>query len=147
MSYQDRYKGRKIKDPPSLMRFVLFFVVGAIFAGWVSTLKGFDSYICALATLIMVALKLIFELITTRTRYKLPEKIADLPIALWLMFWLIPVPALWLVLRKLWPVSVDPNGPISVLTVICLALYVPTIMAVAAPAKKKEEPQKDSDSK
>lgn len=134
MSYQDRYKGRKIKDPPSYLgRFGLFILVGAAFAAFVGTLRGQDSNLCALATLCMVACKLLVELIATKAKFQLPERFAKLPLAVWLLFWLLPIPPLWFVLRTIWPKNVDPSGAIGFLTIVCFVLYIPTILAVIKP--------------
>lgn len=134
MSYQDRYKGRKLKDPPSYLgRFGLFILVGAAFAAFVGSLRGLDSSLCALATLCVVACKLLVELIATKARFTLPERFAKLPLAVWLLFWLLPVPPLWFVLRTVWPKNADPNGAIGFLTIICFGLYIPTILAVVKP--------------
>lgn len=134
MSYQDRYKGRKIKDPPSYLgRFGLFIIVGAAFAAFVGSLRGLDSNLCALATLCVVACKLLVELIATKARFTLPERFAKLPLAVWLLFWLLPVPPLWFVLRMVWPKNADPNGAIGFLTLICFGLYIPTILAIIKP--------------
>ncbi|MCC7528468.1 MAG: hypothetical protein IT342_08100 [Candidatus Melainabacteria bacterium] len=138
MSYQDRYKGRKLKDPPSYLgRFGLFILVGAAFAAFVGSLRGLDSSLCALATLCVVACKLLVELIATKSHLQLPERFARLPLAVWLLFWLLPVPPLWFVLRTIWPKNADPNGAIGVLTVVCLVLYVPTMLAVIKPIDKE----------
>lgn len=137
MSYQDRYKGRKLKDPPSYLgRFGLFILVGAAFAAFVGSLRGLDSSLCALATLCVVACKLLVELIATKSQLKLPERFAKLPLAVWLLFWLLPVPPLWFVLRTVWPKNADPNGAIGVFTIVCLVLYIPTIIQVIKPIDK-----------
>jgi|GEM_PF-5204945 len=134
MSYQDRYKGRKIKDPPSYLgRFGLFILVGAAFAAFVGSLRGLDSNLCALATLCVVACKLLVELIATKAQFKLPERFAKLPLAVWLLFWLLPIPPLWFVLRTVWPKNADPNGAIGFLTLVCFGLYIPTILAIIKP--------------
>lgn len=134
MSYQDRYKGRKIKDPPSYLgRFGLFILVGAAFAAFVGSLRGLDSSLCALATLCVVACKLLVELIATKAKFQLPERFAKLPLAVWLLFWLLPIPPLWFVLRTVWPKNADPNGSIGFLTLVCFGLYIPTILAVIKP--------------
>lgn len=155
MPFPDRYKGRKLKDPPSyLARFGLFIFVGVAFAAFVGSLRGLDSSLCALATLSMVACKLLVELIATRSQLKLPERFAELPLAVWLLFWLLPVPPLWFVLRTVWPQNADPNGAIGVLTIVCLVLYIPTIFAVIKPIDKdaadaktrKKVEEADSDS-
>lgn len=143
MPYQDRFKGRKIQDPPSSVgRFALFLVVGAAFAAFVGTLRGLDSSLCALATLCMVACKLSFELIASKANFKLPERFAKLPLAAWLLFWLLPVPPLWFVLRNVWPKNVDPNGAMGFLTMLCLALYVPTILAILKPVDVPDSKKK-----
>ncbi len=140
MPYQDRYKGRRIKDPPSYLgRFGLFILVGAAFAAFVGCLRGLDSSLCALSTLCMVACKLLVELIATKAEFKMPERFANLPLAVWLLFWLLPIPPLWFVLRTVWPKNADPNGIIGFLTLVCLALYVPTMMAVVKAGEKKPE--------
>ncbi len=101
MPFPDRYKGRKLKDPPSYLgRFGLFVFVGVAFAAFVGSLRGLDSSLCALATLSVVACKLLVELIATRSQIQLPERFAQLPPgAVWLLFWLLPVLPLWFVLR------------------------------------------------
>lgn len=147
MSYQDRYKGRKIKDPPSYLgRFGLFILVGAAFAAFVGSLRGLDSSLCALATLCVVACKLLVELIASKSNLKLPERFANLPLAVWLLFWLLPVPPLWFVLRTIWPKNVDPNGAIGVFTMVCFALYIPTILAVIKPAETEAVDEKNKES-
>lgn len=146
MSYQDRYKGRKLKDPPSYLgRFGLFILVGAAFAAFVGSLRGLDSSLCALATLCVVACKLLVELIATKSQLKLPERFAKLPLAVWLLFWLLPVPPLWFVLRTIWPKNADPNGAIGMFTIVCLVLYIPTILAVIRPIEKEpaDKPEKN----
>ncbi len=138
MPFPDRYKGRKLKDPPSYLgRFGLFIFVGVAFAAFVGSLRGVDSSLCALATLSVVACKLLVELIATRSQIQLPERFRELPLAVWLLFWLLPVPPLWFVLRNLWPTNADPNGAIGVLTMVCLVLYIPTILAVFKPIDKE----------
>ena len=146
MSYQDRYKGRKLKDPPSYLgRFGLFILVGAAFAAFVGSLRGLDSSLCALATLCVVACKLLVELIAAKSHLQLPERFAKLPLAVWLLFWLLPVPPLWFVLRTIWPTNVDPNGAIGVFTVVCFALYIPTILAVIKPIDSEAAGNKKSE--
>jgi hypothetical protein len=138
MAYQDRYKGRKLKDPPSYLgRFGLFILVGAAFAAFVGSLRGMDSSLCALATLCVVACKLLVELIATKAQLHLPERFQKLPLAAWLLFWLLPVPPLWFVLRTIWPKNADPNGAIGVFTMVCLVLYIPTILQVFKPIDKE----------
>lgn len=148
MSYQDRYKGRKIKDPPSYLgRFGLFILVVAAFAFFVGTLRGLDSSLCALATLTVVAFKLLVELIATKAKFKLPERFSGLPLYVWLLFWLLPVPPLWFVLRTVWPKNADPNGMMGFLTLVCLVLYIPTIVSIFKPveiASKAQETETDS---
>lgn len=146
MSYRDRYKGRRIQDPPSVGRFALFILVGAAFAAFVGTLRGLDSSLCALATLTVVACKLLVELIATRAKLQLPERFTTLPLAVWLLVWLVPIPPFWFVLRTIWPKNVDPNNAISVLTLICFALYIPTIMAVVKPPANPETAENKEDS-
>ncbi len=147
MSYQDRYKGRKLKDPPSYLgRFGLFVLVGVAFAAFVGSLRGLDSSLCALATLSVVACKLLVELIATKAHLKLPERFAKLPLALWLLFWLLPVPPLWFVLRTIWPKSADPNGAIGVFTMVCFALYIPTILSVIRPIERETADSKKEES-
>ncbi len=147
MSYQDRYKGRKLKDPPSYLgRFGLFVLVGVAFAAFVGSLRGLDSSLCALATLSVVACKLLVELIATKAHLKLPERFAQLPLALWLLFWLLPVPPLWFVLRTIWPKNADPNGAIGVFTMVCFALYIPTILSVIRPIEKETADSKKEES-
>ncbi len=137
MPYQDRYRGRKLKDPPSYLgRFGLFILVGAAFAAFVGSLRGLDSSLCALATLSVVACKLLVELIAAKAQLQLPERFAKLPVAVWLLFWLLPVPPLWFVLRTIWPQNVDPNGAIGVFTMVCFGLYIPTILAIVKPIDK-----------
>ena len=137
MSYQDRYKGRKIKDPPFYLgRFGLFILVVAAFAFFVGTLRGLDSSLCALATLTVVAFKLLVELIATRANFKLPERFSNLPLYVWLLFWLLPIPPLWFVLRTAWPKNADPNGMMGFLTLVCLVLYIPTLLAIFKPIEK-----------
>ncbi len=148
MSYQDRYKGRKIKDPPSYLgRFGLFILVGAAFAAFVGCLRGLDSTLCALATLCVVACKLTVELIVSKAKFQLPEKFerfAQLPLAIWLLFWLLPIPPLWFVLRTIWPKNLDPNNALGTLTLICLGLYVPTILAIFKPIEKNKGDKTDN---
>lgn len=142
MSYQDRYKGRKLKDPPSYLgRFALFILVGAAFAAFVGTLRGLDSSLCALATLSVVACKLLVELIATKAQFKLPERFANLPLYIWLLFWLIPIPPLWFYLRTVWPKNADPNGMMGFLTLVCLGLYIPTLLAIFKPIENDQKPQ------
>jgi hypothetical protein len=97
-----------------------------------------SSAVCAEWTVIFVR----FELIATKSQLKLPERFAKLPLAVWLLFWLLPVPPLWFVLRNVWPKNIDPNGAIGVLTMICLVLYIPTILAVIKPVDKEAADQK-----
>ena len=80
---------------------------------------------------------MLVELIATRSQIQLPERFRELPLAVWLLFWLLPVPPLWFVLRSVWPANADPNGAIGVLTLVCLVLYVPTILAVFRPIDKE----------
>ena len=146
MSYQDRYKGRRIKDPPNFLgRFGLFILVGAAFAAFVGCLRGLDSSLCALATLCVVTCKLLVELIATKAKFKMPERFAKLPLAIWLLFWLLPIPPLWFVLRTIWPKNADPNGIIGFLTLVCVGLYIPTMMAVVQAGEQKPEAVKEDD--
>ncbi|MBA3856460.1 MAG: hypothetical protein C0507_06065 [Cyanobacteria bacterium PR.3.49] len=146
MSYQDRYKGRKIKDPPFYLgRFGLFILVVAAFAFFVGTLRGLDSSLCALATLTVVAFKLLVELIAGKAKFKLPERFANLPLYVWLLFWLLPIPPLWFVLRTVWPKNADPNGMMGFLTLVCLVLYVPTLLAIFKPIETKKTAKEETE--
>lgn len=132
--YQDRYKGRKIKDPPSHAgRLALFLLVAMAFAGFVGTLRGRDSHLCALATVMVVAIKLVVDLLQKNGVLKLPEKLTGLPLAAWLLIWLVPVIILFLVLKQVWPADLDPEGLIGMLSLLCLILYAPTLMSVIMP--------------
>lgn len=144
MSYGDRYRGRKLKDPPSgLGRMALFLLVGMAFAGFVGTLRGRDAALCTLATVSVVAIKLIFDLLQKTSRFKLPEKLTSLPVWSWLLAWLTLAVILWLVLKAAWPQALDPSGVTSGLSVLCLLLFAPTLMGLLAPEPKPAETKTD----
>lgn len=143
MGYQDRYKGRRIKDPPSAAgRFALVIIVGMAFAAFVGSLRGQDSYLCTLATVTIVFLKLLTDVMQKFTPLKLPEKLTSLPVGVWLLIWLIPVIILFFVLRSVWPAGLDPNGAIGMLSLGCLILYAPTLMALITPEEKEQKKEK-----
>jgi len=63
-----------------------------------------------------------------------------LPLYVWLLVWLLPIPPFWFVLRTIWPKNADPNGMMGILTLVCLGLYIPTIIAIFKPIEDISQP-------